>query len=148
MDVWKPRETATAVTDDHPTWIGTLRRAVSSYFRDNAVRRHLADELTALGSRDLDRILVDIGCSRDELPLLIHNAPRSKPLLDAMILKLGLERAFMTADPGLMREVEHCCGTCTAQAQCGRWLYRSSGGDGYKRFCPNAGNFDILAGRV
>jgi hypothetical protein len=123
-----------------------LKAAVASRIREAAMRQEIAQELAGLGGRDLDRVLADIGCTRDEIDTLVHNAPRSKPLLDAMILRLGLERAFAFAAPSLMRDIERRCAICPTQPICSRWLGKGGSAGEYRSFCPNAGNFDLLTG--
>jgi hypothetical protein len=123
-----------------------LKSWVVSYFRDAAVRRQVAQELATLGRRDLDRILAEIGCSREDLATIVRNAPRSRSLLDAMVLRLGLEKQFAFAGPELMRDIERRCATCDAQARCGAWLRKGRASDDPRLFCPNAGNFRFLRG--
>jgi hypothetical protein len=77
-----------------------------------------------------------------------HNAPRSKPLLDTMILRLGLEKDFAFGGPTLSRDIERRCATCPTQALCSRWLGKGGAPDEYRLFCPNAGNFDLLTGKA
>jgi hypothetical protein len=120
-----------------------LGAAMTSRHRDAVIRRGLAQEFAGLGC-DLDRVLADIGCSRDDLAAIIANAPRSRPLLDAMILRLDLEKEFAFADPRLLRHIERCCATCPTQAVCSRWLSTRGAPDEYRLFCPNAGNFALL----
>lgn len=131
-----------------PRGLRTLKARVASYFRDAAARRHVAQEFAGLGSRDLDRVLADIGCSREDLATIIQNAPRSKPLLDAMILRLRLEKAFALAGPELLRDIERRCATCGVQGRCSAWLRKGRASDDYKLFCPNAGNFNLLTNGI
>lgn len=123
-----------------------LKSRVVSCFRDAAARRQVAQEFATLGRRDLDRVLAEIGCSREDLATIIRNAPRSKPLLDSMVLRLGLEKPFAFAGPELLRDIERRCATCGAQARCGAWLRKGRASDDYRLFCPNAGNFNSLRG--
>jgi hypothetical protein len=118
--------------------------AAGSYFRDAAERRRVAREFARLDERDIARVLADIGCSREDLRTLIHNAPRAPALLHAMTARLGLEAAFAAAGSDTVRDIERRCTTCTAQARCRRWLHRSGTDDGYKQFCPNTGNFEAM----
>lgn len=136
------------LSDTLPRGLRALKARVTSYLRDAAVRRQVAQEFASLGSRDLDRVLADIGCSRDDLATIIDNAPRSKSLLDAMILRLGLEKAFAFAGPPLLRDIERRCATCEAQGRCSGWLNKGRASDDYRLFCPNAGNFELLTGKA
>lgn len=131
-----------------PRGICRLHERVKSWLRDAKARRRLAREFGRLGSRDLDRVLTEIGCSREELSVLIHNAPRSRPLLDGMIFRLGLEREFALGDAELVRDIERRCATCAAQGRCDAWLRAGRASDDYRLFCPNAGNFGLLAGKT
>ncbi len=126
----------------------SLRAAVAARQEDAAMRRRMAQEFANLGGRDLDRMLADLGCAREDLATIIKNAPRSKPLLDAMVLKLGLERAFAFGEPPLLRDIERNCATCPTQAICSRWLSKGGAPGEYRLFCPNAGNFDLLTGKA
>lgn len=125
-----------------------LSARAKSRLHDAIMRRQMAQEFADLGSRDLDRVLADLGCAREDLPTIINNAPRSKPLLDGMILRLGLEKAFAFCEPPLLREIERRCATCPTQAICGRWLNKGGAPGEYRLFCPNASNFDLLTGKV
>jgi hypothetical protein len=130
------------------TWLEGLRASAALRIREAAMRREIAQEFANLGGRDLDRVLADIGCTRDELGTLIDNAPHSRPLLDAMVLQLGLERTFAFAEPTLLRDIERRCAICPTQAVCRRWLGKSGSPGGYRAFCPNTGNFDRLNGKA
>jgi uncharacterized protein YjiS (DUF1127 family) len=121
-----------------------LTAAAGSYFRDAAERRRVAREFARLDDRDVTRVLADIGCSREDLRAIINNAPRSPVLLKAMTARLGLEAAFAAAGSDTVRDIERRCTTCTAQARCRRWLHRNGTDDGYKQFCPNTGNFEVM----
>lgn len=126
------------------TWLEDLKNSVSLRIQEAAMRQQVAQELANLGGRDLDRVLADIGCTRDELGTLINNAPRARPLLDAMILRLGLEKAFAFAEPTLLRDMERRCATCPTHRICRRWLGKGGSPGEYRLFCPNVGNFDLL----
>jgi hypothetical protein len=123
-----------------------LKSWVVSSIRDAAARRRIAQEFASLGRRDLDRVLADIGCSREDLVAIVRNAPRAKPLLDSMVLRLGLEESFALAGPELLRDIERRCATCGSQGRCGAWLRKGRASDDYRQFCPNAGNFSFLKG--
>jgi len=125
-----------------------LSAKVTSRLDDAAIRHRMAQEFVDLGSRDLDRVLADIGCAREDLAVLIKNAPRSRSLLEAMILRLGLEKEFALGEPLLLRDIERRCGTCPTHAICGRWLGKGGAPGEYRLFCPNAGNFDLLSGKT
>jgi hypothetical protein len=125
-----------------------LKTSVAIRFREAAMRREVAQELTNLGSRDLDRVLADIGCTRDDLSTLVDNAPRARPLLDAMILRLGLEKAFACADLPLLRDIERRCATCPKHGICRQWQSKGGTPGEYRVFCPNARNFDLLSGKA
>jgi hypothetical protein len=130
------------------TRLESLRNSVALRIREVAMRREVAQEFANLGGRDLDRVLADIGCTRDELGTFINNAPHARPVLDAMILRLGLEKAFAFAEPTLLRDIERRCATCPTQGICRRWLGKRGSPAEYRLFCPNAGNFDQLNGKA
>lgn len=123
----------------------TLVRRVVDGVREWLERRRRIRELARLDRRDLDRVLGEIGCSRDELAILIRSSAAPRPLLGQMILRLGLERAFMHAGQQMTREIELRCSLCSNHRQCVHWLRTRGDDEGYRRFCPNAGNFDLLA---
>lgn len=125
-----------------------LNAKARSRLHDAAMRRRTAQEFADLGSRDLDRVLADLGCTREDLEVLINNAPRSRPLLDAMILRLGLEKEFALGEALVLRDIERRCATCPTQTICGRWLSKGGAPGEYRLFCPNAGNFDLLSGKT
>lgn len=125
--------------------IGRLTRALMDVVRDAFDRRRQMEELAALDPRDLDRIQAEIGCDRYELAALVRHTADPRPLLDQMILRLGLEWRFMFAAPVQVRELERRCGACRARGTCRSWLRAGVNDDAYKRFCPNAANFETLA---
>ncbi|HEX6979512.1 MAG TPA: DUF6455 family protein [Alphaproteobacteria bacterium] len=125
--------------------IRSIVRGLAAAVREEIDHRRTSQELASLDGRDLDRVLTDIGCNRQELADLIRRSAAPRLLLDQMILRLGLERPFMFLEPGMVRELELRCGTCRARRRCARWLRDGRDRDGYRRFCPNAGNFDVLA---
>jgi hypothetical protein len=124
-------------------WLGTVKTSVRRFLDDAAMRRQLREELAGLGA-DLDRVLAEIGITRDEMEDLIENAPRSRLLLQAMLKRLGLEKRMVLLAPELARSIERRCATCGSQKVCGEWIAQGAPGDGYRRFCPNAETFDAL----
>jgi hypothetical protein len=133
-----------ALSELLPRGLNVLKERLVSWFNEAAERRRLAQEFANLEGRDLDRVLADVGCSREDLTMIVRNAPRSRPLLDSMILRLGLEREFALAGPQLARDIERRCATCGAQARCSAWMRRGRVSDDHRQFCPNAGNFERL----
>jgi hypothetical protein len=103
------------------------------------------EELAALDQHDLDRILAETGCARHELATLVRDPADPRPLLDQMILRLGLEWHFIFASSMQVRELEHRCGACRARKTCRSWLRSGVNDNAYKKFCPNAANFEALA---
>jgi hypothetical protein len=127
--------------------IDRIRAATASiarYFDDAAIRRDLREELTGLGRDDLDRVLAELGISRDELEIVIKNAPRSRMLFQSMLRRLGLEKRIGLAAPQLIRRIERRCATCSRQKECSDWLEKGAPGTAYRQFCPNAETFDNL----
>jgi hypothetical protein len=126
------------------------KASVLRYFDDAAIRRDLREELAGLRGRDLDRVLAEIGINRDELELVIQNAPRSRMLFQSMLRRLGLEKRLSLAAPQLIRNIERRCATCCHQAECADWMDKGAPGAAYRQFCPNAETFDSLqrAGRM
>lgn len=139
--------------DTSSSLLGRLRAAKASiarYFDDAAMRRELREELAGLGNGDLDRILADVGLSREDMEKVIDNAPRSRMLLQSMLHRLDLDRRLNLIAPEVSRMIERRCATCGNQKQCGDWMAKGAPGDAYKTFCPNAETFDNLprAGRM
>jgi hypothetical protein len=102
------------------------------------------EELAGLAGADLDRVLADIGLSRDEMEAIIANAPRSRRLMQSMLRRLNLEERLALMPAELVRSIERRCATCGNQRECQDWLSRGGPGDGYRRFCTNAAAFDAL----
>jgi hypothetical protein len=127
-----------------------VKASVRRYFDDAAIRRELREELQGLGGGDLDRVLADLGLNKDEMDLVIENAPRSRMLLQSMLRRLNLDRRLTLMAPQLVRNIERRCATCVNQRECNDWMDRGAPGDGYRKFCPNAETFDALprAGRM
>jgi len=125
--------------------LGSLKSSIERRLRDAAVRRELRAELTGLGRGDLDRVLADIGISRDEMEAMIRNATHSRMLLGSMLRRLDLDRPLSLATPEVVREIERRCATCDNPKQCGDWLNKGAPGDAYRGFCPNATAFDNLS---
>ena len=125
-------------------WIQDIKSAIASHRRDAATRRELRQELAGLSRHDFDRVLADIGLSRDEMETVIQNAPRSRKLLDSMVRRLDLQRGLSLAAPRIVRDLERRCATCGNQKDCGEWFAAEAPGDGYRNFCPNASAFDAL----
>lgn len=108
------------------------------------MRRRLRAEFSGLGC-DLDRVLADIGLTRDEMETMIKNSPRSRALQQAMLKRLGLEQRVASLTPDVARSIERRCATCSQQAECGDWVAHAQASDGYPRFCPNAETFEAVA---
>lgn len=125
-------------------WFKSVKASTRRFLDDVAIRRSLRQELTSLGG-DLDRVLAEIGITRNEMERLIQNAPRARPLLQSMTRRLGLEQRLAHLAPDLMRTVERRCATCNYQAECEDWIAHAQASDGYPRFCPNAETFGSLS---
>jgi uncharacterized protein YjiS (DUF1127 family) len=126
------------------SWLDDVKVSVRRYFDDAAIRRELRGELAALGNGDLDRVLADIGLTRDEMSTLITNAPRSRMLMQSMLRRLGLEKRVALLSPQLIRGIERRCATCGNQRDCRRWIEKGGPADAYRHFCPNAEAFDAV----
>lgn len=124
-----------------------LAQSLVAAARERLNRRRSVSELAGLEGRDLDRVLADIGCDRDEVMTLMRCSASARPLVDRMIERLGLAAAVAAAGPGLMRELEHRCGMCRVQRRCGKWMRANADPDAYREFCPNTPNFDAIAPR-
>jgi hypothetical protein len=124
-------------------WARTAGASIRRFLDDVAIRRQLREELAGLGS-DLDRVLAEIGITRNEMEALIANAPRSRPLLQAMLKRLGLDQRMACLAPDVIRSIERRCATCSHQTECGTWVAHGHADDGYRQFCPNAATFDTL----
>ena len=122
----------------------TLKASIRRYLDDAAIRRELREELAGLGGGDLDRVLADIGISREEMETVIVNAPRSRMLLQSMLRRLDLDKRLSLMAPQLVRTIERRCATCGNQRECGDWMGKGAPGDAYKTFCPNAETFDNI----
>jgi uncharacterized protein YjiS (DUF1127 family) len=122
----------------------SLKARIGSHFRDAAVRRALREELAGLSSHDMDRVLADIGLTREEMDKAIENAPRSRGLLESMLRQVGFGRVLPAAGSTLLREIERRCATCNRQKDCSDWLGKGTQDGGYRRFCPNAAILDNL----
>jgi len=85
---------------------------------------------------------------RPSAPVSLGSARRERPLLDAMILQLGLERAFAFAEPPLLSDIERRCEACATRGICRQWLQAGEATQAYRRFCPNARNFDVMTGHT
>lgn len=127
--------------------MGRLRAAKASiarYFDDAAIRRELRSELAGLRGHDFERVLAELGVNRDELEIVIRNAPRSRILFQSMLRRLGLDRRLSLFAPELVRQIERRCATCGNQKECGDWMEKGAPGQTYQQFCPNAETFDSL----
>lgn len=131
-------------------WLRGVKSSFARYFDDAAIRRELREELAGLGNGDLDRVLADIGINRDELEIVIANAPRSRMLLQSMLRRLDLDKRVGLMAPELVRSIERRCATCVKQHECSEWMAAGAPGAAYRSFCPNAETFDNLprAGRM
>lgn len=129
------------------TLFGRMRHLASTagdWLRDAAIRRRVAQEFAQLDARETDRVLADIGCTRDDLRAVIENAAWAPDLLKRMTARLGLTAAFAATDPQIMREIERRCTTCAETRRCRRFLADATANDTTAEFCPNAGNFAVM----
>lgn len=109
-------------------------------------RWHEADR-TRAELATMDRTLrADLGLWTDgAVAALARGAWREPGRLQRMLARLGLSRHPALADAGYRRDLERTCALCGADRTCARWL-RSTDREGYRAFCPNAGEFLTLAG--
>lgn len=103
------------------------------------LRRRYRAELDALG----DRGLAELGLHRNSLPALVRSRATNETL-DSMLDRLGHGNHPYLADRAYRRTLERTCATCPATRACRRWLSHGGPADGYRRFCPNAFEFDLM----
>ena len=104
------------------------------------LRRRKNTELEAMS----DRELADIGFGRDHLLALLRSRT-TNGTLDRMLMRLGLEHHPYLTDKAYRRTLERSCAICPATGACRRWMSRAGLAGGYRRFCPNAFEFDVMA---
>ncbi len=122
--------------------VAGLRRRMKTALDDARERASLRRDLLALEHMgELDRVLGDLGLSRDGIPLLLKNHPRSARLLAGMMARLGIPSP---QDPWIrarlhpqLTEIRQQCLMCGETRRCARWL-RSDATIGHETFCPNA----------
>jgi hypothetical protein len=122
--------------------LADFRQRFRTMLDDARERAALRRDLAALESvGELDRVLADLGLSRDGIPLLMKNHPRSARLLAGMMQRLGIPTP---QDPWIrarlhpqLTEIRQQCVMCTKTRRCERWQ-RSGASTGHAAFCPNA----------
>src|SRR5262245_47369173 len=85
-------------------WLKSVRASTMGFLEDAAMRRRLRAEFSGLGC-DLDRVLADIGLTREDMEALIRNSPRSRALQQAMLKRLGLEQRVASLAPDVSRSI-------------------------------------------
>jgi hypothetical protein len=95
-----------------------------------------ADEVTALGAHELDRVMHELGMTCADLD---PANPESASLLPAMLGKLGLASRADIA-PAVLRDLERTCSRCAKAGTC-RSALEQAGIPDYEAFCNNA---DVL----
>lgn len=91
-----------------------------------------------------DRELADFGFRRGHLPALLRGRTTNGSL-DRMLTRLGLHDHPYLTDQAFRRTLERSCIVCPATGACRRWMSRPDPAGGYRRFCPNAFEFDSMA---
>ena len=124
------------------TALANLRQRFVTMLDDARERAALRRDLATLErAGELDRVLGDLGLSRDGIPLLMRNHPRSARLLAGMMQRLGIatpQDSWIRArlHPQLS-EIRRQCLMCAKTRRCERWQH-SAASTGNAAFCPNA----------
>jgi len=123
--------------------IGGLYAGAAAVVRTLYRQGALEHELRHLSDSDL----ADIGITRRQISVVArsHGAPK---LLRMMMSRLGIPETALAEDPALFRRLERECITCYSRSRCRRWLCSDQRTDEYKRFCPNAAEFEELVSRT
>ncbi len=121
-----------------------MRSFPGRWLRARVRRFRTARELMGLGRREFDRTLTDVGLTRSALPEVLRSYPESGELLGCMMEHVGVDLAWLRANPRMMRDLDRSCGLCAERRRCRKWMKRRQPADGYRAFCPNAFNFDVI----
>jgi len=122
---------------------GVLRRMARAFARWIEIRckrSALAEELYRLD----DRAIADMGLRRSDIPLVVQAYPDTADLLRRMVRRVGLDFEVLSKQPAVMRRLERACATCWFRRDCRWWLECHDGKNGYRAFCPNTEEFDML----
>jgi uncharacterized protein YjiS (DUF1127 family) len=116
--------------------------AVAKATERRAQRQALERELNALD----DRQLSDLGITREQIPVMVGAYPESPQLLTSMLARLGITEEAIARDPGLRSQLARTCSLCFVRQECKRYLKLpvDASPDGYRTFCPNAAQLDVL----
>ena len=65
--------------------------------------------------------------------------------VNAMLFRLGIDSDGLNQMAWLRTCIDLDCASCGQRAECRLWLADlEADPDGYKRFCPNAGRFEMI----
>jgi len=124
-------------------FLALLTRYAGDWLEDRRYRdehQRFIDELESTGN--LESFLEALGATRQELCAWAISPIASAALLDRMMLRAGVTREQIAADPALRDDLQRVCRCCASWQRCRRWLRDDKADEAYREFCPNA---DVLA---
>ncbi len=121
--------------------LGALMQSIRRYRQQQKDRRELATCSVA----EISSIARDLKITPDELMSLVTEETKTAGALHELLGILGIDaKSLRLNDPGVMRELQQRCGTCSHKSRCAYHLDHGTAFEHYREFCPNTGIFDDL----
>jgi hypothetical protein len=116
-----------------------IRKWFSNLFAEPAMH-HMSEQ-------EIRRLAADAGVIASDFHALMRRPKES--LLPRRIEALGLNAELITRKhPATMRDMQRVCAFCDRRGTCARDLARSSAGERWRGYCPNAPTLDEFAAEV
>ena len=124
--------------------VSGLRRWVAA----ERSRRQAIAEIADLEQRHLlDKVLLDLSLTRDDLDAIVNADTQAPPRLEAMAARLGVAEKIAEMPGRWSHDLALVCKTCPRPEECDRWM-QSGASEGFERFCDNARMLEALRKEV
>lgn len=121
--------------------LSALMQSIRRYRQQQRDRR----ELSACSVAEISSIARDLKLAPDELMSLVTEDTKTAGALHELLGILGIDaKSLRLNDPGVLRELQQRCGTCSHKSMCAYHLDHGTAFERYREFCPNTGIFDDL----
>jgi hypothetical protein len=123
----------------------SLLGTIGTWWRNWRHARATAWEIEGLAEPELARVAQDVGLNVPQLRTLAGKWPDAADLLSQRLEALRLDEITIArAEPGVVRDLQRVCSTCSDQRRCNRDIDKHPSDRVWRDYCPNVATIDAL----
>jgi len=120
------------------------RTAIQRLLDGWRARRQFEKEMAGCDSSEVDRMLQDLGLTREDMDAVMHAQLGPQHLLLSRLEREGLDpEKLMRFEAAVFRDLQRVCAHCGSTGRCERDLDHADDRN-WKHYCPNADTIEAL----